>query len=103
MSSIKLKNISKYVCKNINLEIFNKELLVLLGPNGAGKSTLLNIVAGLIDYEGSVFFDNKQIDRLPADKRRIGYLFQELNLFPHIDVAANIAYGLRIQKNLKMK
>jgi len=98
MSSIKLKNISKYVCKNINLEIFNKELLVLLGPNGAGKSTLLNIVAGLIDYEGSVFFDNKQIDRLPADKRRIGYLFQELNLFPHIDVAANIAYGLRIQK-----
>ncbi len=98
MSSIKLKNISKYVCKNINLEIFDKELLVLLGPNGAGKSTLLNVIAGLVDYEGSVFFDNKPIDRLPANKRRIGYLFQELNLFPHFDVAANIAYGLRIQK-----
>jgi ABC-type sugar transport system ATPase subunit len=98
MSSIKLKNISKYVCKNINLEIFDKELLVLLGPNGAGKSTLLNVIAGLIDYEGSVFFGNKLIDRLPANKRRIGYLFQELNLFPHFDVAANIAYGLRIQK-----
>jgi len=98
MSSIKLENISKYVCKNINLEIFDKELLVLLGPNGAGKSTLLNVIAGLVDYEGSVFFDNKPIDRLPANKRRIGYLFQELNLFPHFDVAANIAYGLRIQK-----
>ena len=98
MSSIKLKNIFKYVCKNINLEIFDKELLVLLGPNGAGKSTLLNVIAGLIDYEGSVFFDNKPIDRLPANKRRIGYLFQELNLFPHLDVSANIAYGLRIQK-----
>ena len=98
MSSIKLENISKYVCKNINLEIFDKELLVLLGPNGAGKSTLLNVIAGLIDYEGSVFFGNKLIDRLPANKRRIGYLFQELNLFPHFDVAANIAYGLRIQK-----
>jgi len=98
MSSIKLKNISKYICKNINLEIFDKELLVLLGPNGAGKSTLLNVIAGLIDYEGSVFFGNKPIDRLPANKRKIGYLFQELNLFPHFDVAANIAYGLRIQK-----
>jgi len=100
MSSIKLKNISKYVCKNINLEIFDKELLVLLGPNGAGKSTLLNVIAGLIDYEGSVFFDNMPVDKLPANKRRIGYLFQELNLFPHLDVSANIAYGLRVQKKL---
>ena len=98
MSSIKLKNISKYVCKNINLEIFDKELLVLLGPNGAGKSTLLNVIAGLIEYEGSVFFSNMPVDKLPANKRRIGYLFQELNLFPHLDVSANIAYGLRVQK-----
>lgn len=98
MSSIKLENISKYVCKNINLEIFDKELLVLLGPNGAGKSTLLNIIAGLIDYKGFVFFDNKPVDKLPANRRRIGYLFQELNLFPHLDVSANIAYGLKVQK-----
>jgi ABC-type sugar transport system ATPase subunit len=98
MSSIKLKNISKYVCKSVNLEIFDKELLVLLGPNGAGKSTLLNIIAGLIDYQGSVFFDHKPVDQLPANKRKIGYLFQELNLFPHFDVTANIAYGLRVQK-----
>ena len=98
MSSIKLKNISKYICKNINLEIFDKELLVLLGSNGAGKSTLLNIIAGLIDYEGSVFINNLLVDNVPANKRRIGYLFQELNLFPHLDVSANIAYGLRVQK-----
>ena len=98
MSSIKLENISKYVCKNINLEIFDKELLVLLGPNGAGKSTLLNIIAGLIDYKGFVFFDNKPVDKLPANRRRIGYLFQELNLFPHLDASANIAYGLKVQK-----
>ncbi|HBY57186.1 MAG TPA: hypothetical protein DEG96_04920 [Candidatus Atribacteria bacterium] len=101
MSSITLKNISKYVCKDVNLEIFDKELLVLLGPNGAGKSTLLNIIAGLIDYEGSVLFDNKPVDMLPANQRRIGYLFQELNLFPHLDVSANIAYGLKMQKRPK--
>jgi len=96
MPAIKLNNISKYVCKNINLEIFNKEFLVLLGPNGAGKSTLLNVIAGLIDYKGSVFFENKCIDKLPASKRKIGYLFQDLYLFPHLDVFSNIAYGLKI-------
>ena len=66
MPFIKFNDITKYVCKEINLEVFDGELLVLLGPNGAGKSTLLNIVAGLIDYEGSIFFDNKPIDKLKA-------------------------------------
>jgi len=98
MPVIKLNNISKYVCKNINLEIFNKEFLVLLGPNGAGKSTLLNVIAGLIDYKGSVFFEKKCIDKLPASKRKIGYLFQDLYLFPHLNVFSNIAYGLKIEK-----
>jgi ABC-type Fe3+/spermidine/putrescine transport system ATPase subunit len=98
MPSIKLKNISKYICQNVNLEIFDKELLVLLGPNGAGKSTLLNIIAGLIDYEGSVFFNGKPVDELPASRRKVGYLFQELALFPHLDVASNIAYSLKVQK-----
>ena len=98
MPAVKLNNISKYVCKNINLEIFNKEFLVLLGPNGAGKSTLLNVIAGLIDYKGSVFFENKCIDKLPASKRKIGYLFQDLYLFPHLDVFSNIAYGLKIER-----
>jgi ABC-type sugar transport system ATPase subunit len=98
MPSITLNNVSKYICRSINLEILDKELLVLLGPNGAGKSTLLNIIAGLVEYEGSVFFNGKSVDKLPASKRRIGYLFQDLNLFPHLDVASNIAYSLRVQK-----
>jgi len=74
-------------------EVFNGELLVLLGRNGAGKSTLLNIVAGLIDYKGSILFDDKPVDKLPTHKRKTGYMFQELNLFPHLNVASNIAYG----------
>jgi len=98
MPSIELRNISNYVCQNVNLKIFDKELLVLLGPNGAGKTTLLNIIAGLIGYQGSVLFDGKPVDKLPASKRKIGYLFQELALFPHLDVASNIAYGLKAQK-----
>ena len=98
MPSITLKNISKYVCQAVNLEVFDKELLVLLGPNGAGKTTLVNIIAGLTDYGGSVFFDGVPVDKLPANKRGIGYLFQDLALFPHLDVAANMAYGLISQQ-----
>jgi ABC-type Fe3+/spermidine/putrescine transport system ATPase subunit len=96
--SITLKNISKYVCQDVNLTIFNEELLVVLGSNGAGKTTLINIIAGLTDYKGSVMFDGIPVDRLPASKREVGYLFQGLILFPHLDVAANIAYGLNARR-----
>jgi len=97
MPSIELKNISKYICQDVNLKTLDKELLVLLGPNGAGKTTLLNIIAGLVDYKGSVLFDNLPVDKLSTSKREIGYLFQDLVLFPHLDVTSNIAYGLRVK------
>jgi ABC-type sugar transport system ATPase subunit len=98
MPSITLKNVCKYVCQDVNLEIFDRELLVVLGSNGAGKTTLINIIAGLTDYRGSVLFDGVPVNKLPADKREVGYLFQSLVLFPHLDVAANIAYGLGARK-----
>jgi ABC-type sulfate/molybdate transport systems ATPase subunit len=98
MPCIELKNINKYVLHNIDLKINDKELLALVGPNGAGKSTLLNIIAGLIDYTGEIFFDNKQMNHIPPHKRGVGYLFQDLALFPHLNVSSNIAYGLKIQR-----
>ncbi|MGD9116246.1 MAG: ABC transporter ATP-binding protein [Dehalococcoidia bacterium] len=98
MPSIKLENICKYICRDVALEIKDRELLVLLGPSGAGKTTLLNIIAGLTEYEGSVSFDGKCVDGLPASQRGVGYLFQDLLLFPHLDVSANIAYGLKARK-----
>ena len=98
MPSIELKNISNFVCRDINLKVENRELLVLLGPIGAGKTTLLNIIAGLIDYEGSVLFDGAKVDSTPAHERKVGYLFQNLLLFPHLNVESNIAYGLIARK-----
>jgi ABC-type Fe3+/spermidine/putrescine transport system ATPase subunit len=77
----------------------DSELLVLVGPTGAGKTTLLNIIAGLTDYQGSVLFDGIQVDEISANRREVGYLFQDLALFPHFDVASNIAYGLKAQRN----
>ena len=98
MPAIELKNISNFICRNISLKIASGELMVLLGPTGAGKTTLLNIVSGLIEYEGSILFDGVSMDEIPVNRRDVGYLFQDLALFPHLDVASNITYGLKIQK-----
>jgi ABC-type sugar transport system ATPase subunit len=95
MPSIKLVNVSNYICRGINLQVFDRELLVLFGPNGAGKTTLLNIIGGLVEYDGEVYFDDACVDKIPASKRNVGYVFQNLILFPHLDVASNIAFGLR--------
>ncbi|MBN1863015.1 MAG: ABC transporter ATP-binding protein [Dehalococcoidales bacterium] len=101
MPSIEFRNICQYICQDVNLTIPDKELLVLLGHNGAGKTTLLNIVAGFIDYRGSVLLDGAPIDKVPANKRGIGYMSQNLDLFPHLTVSDNIAYGLRTSKRYK--
>jgi ABC-type Fe3+/spermidine/putrescine transport system ATPase subunit len=98
MPSIELRNICQYICHDVNLKIRDKELMVLLGPNGAGKTTIAHIIAGLTGYQGSVLFDGVAVDKLPANRREVGYLFQDLVLFPHLDVAANIAYGLSAKK-----
>jgi ABC-type sulfate/molybdate transport systems ATPase subunit len=96
MPTIELKNIGNHVFSNLNMKVFDGELLVVLGPNGAGKTTLLNIIAGLVSYEGTVLFDGVPVDKTPTNDRQIGYLFQNLALFPHLDVASNVSYSLRI-------
>ncbi|MCK5493034.1 MAG: ABC transporter ATP-binding protein [Candidatus Omnitrophica bacterium] len=101
MPDIKLENINNFICRDINLNITGGEFLVLWGSTGAGKTTLLNIIAGLAEYKGSVLFDDIPMDEVPVSRRRLGYLFQHLALFPHLDVKSNIAYGLNIQKKPK--
>lgn len=101
MPNIRLKNIKNFICGDINLEIRDKEFLVLWGPTGAGKTTLLNVIAGLMKYEGSVLFDGVPVDELPVYQRKVGYLFQNLILFPHLDVKSNIAYSLTVQRRPK--
>ncbi len=83
----------------IDLSIVAGETLVLLGPSGCGKTTTLRIIAGLEepDSGGNVFFDDKDVTRTPVEKRSVGIVFQSYALFPHLDVAGNVAYGLRIR------
>ncbi len=89
------------VAADLRLSLESPSILVLFGPSGSGKTTLLRCVAGLerpdagkILYGDEVWFDATEHRWLPPQKRRVGYLFQEYALFPHLTVEENIAYGL---------
>lgn len=98
MIDIELRKIGNYILKDIDLNIEKGELFVLLGPTGAGKTTLLHVVSGLIPHEGEVLFNGKSVNRTAPRERKVGYVFQNLALFPHLNVKSNIAFGLRAQK-----
>jgi spermidine/putrescine transport system ATP-binding protein len=88
----------KPLLKQISFEIKEDETVCLLGTSGSGKSTLLRIIAGLEDAEGgSVLWKNKPLTDIPPHQRRFGLMFQDYALFPHRNVAENIAFGLRMQ------
>ncbi|MDO5043760.1 MAG: ABC transporter ATP-binding protein [Coriobacteriia bacterium] len=96
------KREAQLVLNNINLTVEDGSFVSLLGPSGAGKTSLLRIIAGLeIQDGGSVLFDNQAIDYLAPHKRRVGYVFQDLRLFPHLNVGENIAYASKIAKKPK--
>lgn len=82
----------------LDLAIHPGETLVLLGPSGCGKTTTLRIISGLetTDPGGEVWFDDRNVTRLPIEKRNVGMVFQNYALFPNLNVAQNVAYGLKI-------
>ncbi len=87
---------------SLDLTVKPGEYLILTGDNGAGKSTLLNIVAGLMTPDqgyillnGTSLFDAGKHINIPPEERRIGYIFQNAAIFPHLTVTENIAYGLK--------
>ena len=101
---ITLKGITKAydgvtVLDHINLYIRKKEFVTLLGPSGCGKTTTLRIIGGFENPdEGSVIFDGQNITGVPPYKRRVNTVFQKYALFPHLNVADNIAFGLKLNK-----
>ncbi len=101
---IRLINISKdyngaEALKDINLYIRKNEFLTLLGPSGCGKTTTLRIIGGFEQpNSGEVHFEGTNITDLPPYKRKVNTVFQRYALFPHMDVADNVAFGLKIKK-----
>jgi len=89
----------RVVLHEAGLEAARGEIVALLGPSGAGKSTLLRVIAGLLVPDtGRVTVDGHDVTRTPPHRRRVGLLFQDEQLFPHLDVAANVGFGLRMQR-----
>jgi len=84
---------------DVNLQINAGELVTLLGPSGCGKTTILRMIAGFErPTEGQVFIDKHEVTTVAANKRNVGFVFQNYALFPHMTVFDNIAYGLKIRK-----
>ncbi|MEF3405488.1 ABC transporter ATP-binding protein [Agromyces sp. CCNWLW203] len=82
-----------------DLHVHAGEFFTLLGPSGSGKTTLLRIIAGLLDpARGALHIDGTDVTRTPTQKRDIGFVFQNYALFPHLTVAENIEYGLKVRK-----
>ena len=99
--SVQVRNLEKTfdqfaALRGITLNVKAGELVALLGPSGSGKTTLLRCIAGLEQQNrGEVFFDEVDADQLSLHERRIGFVFQQYALFKHMNVADNIAFGLR--------
>lgn len=89
----------KKILKDISLEVRSGEILALLGESGCGKSSLLKAMLGLYPLaKGKIFFQGKEIQNLPSHKRGISVVFQDLRLFPHLNVGENVGFSLELQK-----
>jgi putative spermidine/putrescine transport system ATP-binding protein len=105
--AVQLDRVTKRFAKttaldDVSLMVRRGELMTLLGPSGCGKTTLLNLVAGfLMPDSGEIVIDGRRITDVPAYRREIGIMFQNYALFPHMNVAANVGYGLKMRRITK--
>ncbi len=109
MASVTLDNVVKrygavQVVHGVNLEIGSKEFVVLVGPSGCGKSTTLRMIAGLEEItEGRISIGDKVVNEVAPKDRDVAMVFQNYALYPHLNVAENIAFGLRIRRVKKQQ
>jgi len=103
MTQISLRGLHKFfssthVVRDLNLDIEDREFLVLLGPSGCGKTTTMRMVAGLEQAtHGEICFDGQRMNEVPTQQRDVAMVFQNYGLYPHMTVAENIAYPLKLR------
>lgn len=86
------------VLRDIDFEIEAGKFYTLLGPSGSGKTTILRLIAGFDQpTSGEIYFDGQRINDVPANRRQVNTVFQDYALFPHMNVAENVAFGLQIK------
>jgi molybdenum ABC transporter ATP-binding protein len=90
------KNFGKFQLGPLSLTVNNKDVMVILGPTGSGKTTLINLIAGILRPDnGKIILNDIEIINQPIEQRKVGYVFQDPSLFPHLNVYNNILFGLR--------
>ena len=103
MAAVVLENVSKSfgkvdVIRQVYIHIKDGEFVVFVGPSGCGKSTLLRLIAGLEELTtGEVFIDDVNVSHLPPSQRDIAMVFQSYALYPHMTVAENMGFGLKLK------
>ncbi|HYP38983.1 MAG TPA: ABC transporter ATP-binding protein, partial [Chloroflexia bacterium] len=108
MSRVLLENVTKkygdvMAVNDLSMEIREKEFLVLVGPSGCGKSTALRMIAGLEDItSGNLYIGPNLVNEMPPKDRDIAMVFQSYALYPHMTVYDNMAFGLRLRKDLPL-
>jgi len=104
VATVKIENVRKSfgqveIIKGVSLGIEDREFVVFVGPSGCGKSTLLRLIAGLEEISsGDVFIDGERMNDVPAAKRGLAMVFQSYALYPHMTVADNMAFSLRLAR-----
>lgn len=102
MASVTLKKVNKafgdvHISKDVDLEINDGEFVVFVGPSGCGKSTLLRCISGLEDItSGDLYIGDQRMNDVPPSKRGVGMVFQSYALYPHLDLAENMSFGLKL-------
>jgi thiamine transport system ATP-binding protein len=87
----------RVVLDAVDLRVAAGEVVALLGPSGSGKSTLLRVIAGIVPADdGRVLLDGADITHVPTHQRSVGMVFQDEQLFPHMDISGNVGFGLRM-------
>lgn len=103
MSEVRLENVSRVYDRvtavdDVSLTVAEGQFLTLLGPSGCGKTTTLRMIAGFLQpTAGTIYIKGEDVTRVPANRRDTGMVFQTYALFPHMSVAANVAFGLKMR------
>lgn len=104
LSSVSKSYGSHQILKPTDLQVEDGEFITILGPSGSGKTTILRIVGGFLEpTSGKVIYEGRDIGQLPAHRRPFNTVFQDYALFPHMTVAENVGFGLRVRGQARAK
>lgn len=98
--NVTVKNGNEILLDNINMKIDDGEYIGLLGPTGSGPSFILKVIAGLLKISsGKILINNEDVTDVPPEDRHIGFIFEQFNLFPHLNVLDNLLFGPRMRRD----